>query len=556
VLCLLGPSELRSQDGVRSLELRPKGLALVAYLALAEGPQTRSRLADLLFPEALKPRDSLRWYLSYLRRRLPDALTVDRTNVSARIATDVAAFRSGAARILDGSPLSEAAETLALYRGDLCQGLVLDASAEFDNWLYVQDDELRRLFRRATQAFAQRALAQERGGMAVPALRRLTAVDPYFEEGHVLLLEATEASADPPSARYVYDRYQRIVRNELHAEPRRDLVVRYEPDRPEGPGLPLDELVPLREITMHVVDWPGPEPAILYVHGSGMHALRFTAWGELLSPEVRVVAVDLRGHGYSDKPPSGYGVDDHVGDLLELIATLGLIRPIMLGHSLGGSIATFVAEAAGDTVGGLVLLDAVVGDQAFIDSASLVLDPFGATLDLRFAGFEEYQSLWAAEDDGSQWARWLDRSDRIELAPLPDGTFRRRALRQALAEEWASVAERDALAALARVSAPVLVVHADAPWTVAADINVPWAKTPYIDHATVKAQLAAASDVRLYVSHGQHHSDLIQRPSADAIEAVRAFANQIRTQPVARARSATAKVANGPGATAGTRLPG
>jgi pimeloyl-ACP methyl ester carboxylesterase len=119
----------------------------------------------------------------------------------------------------------------------------------------------------------------------------------------------------------------------------------------------------------------------------------------------------------------------------------------------------------------------------------------------------------------------------MELASLADGTFRRRALRQALADEWASVAERDALEALSRVSAPVLVIHGDAPWTVAAGINAPWAKVPYIDHATVKAQLTAARDARLYVSHGQNHSDLIQRPSAGVIEAVRAFANEIRTQP-------------------------
>jgi pimeloyl-ACP methyl ester carboxylesterase len=203
----------------------------------------------------------------------------------------------------------------------------------------------------------------------------------------------------------------------------------------------------------------------------------------------------------------------------------------VLGHSLGGSIATFVAEAAGNTIGGLVLLDAVVGDQAFIDSASLVLHPFGATLDQRFAGFEEYQSLWATENDGSQWARWLDRSSRVELAPLPDGTFRRRALRQALAEEWASVAERDALAALSHVTAPVLIVHADAPWKPLAAVHSPWAKEPYIDHTTVQTQLEAAHDVRLFVSHGQHHSDLIVRPSPGAIEAVRTFAKEIRTRP-------------------------
>src|SRR5262245_33946888 len=81
VLCLLGPCELRSQNGSRPLELRPKGLALLAYLTLVEEPQPRTRLADLLFPDAASPRDSLRWYLSYLRRHLPDTLTSDRTGV-------------------------------------------------------------------------------------------------------------------------------------------------------------------------------------------------------------------------------------------------------------------------------------------------------------------------------------------------------------------------------------------------------------------------------------------------------------------------------------------
>jgi pimeloyl-ACP methyl ester carboxylesterase/DNA-binding SARP family transcriptional activator len=532
MLCLLGPATVASASDSRPLALRPKALALLARVALVGEPQRREALAELLFPEAADPRDSLRWHLSYLRARLPGGLEVDRACVSVVIPTDVAAFRSGVERIFDGDD-GAAAATLALYRGDLCAGLQVKASTDFDNWLYVEEDELRRLFRRAVTAFAQRALADGRGAIVVLPLKQLTIVDPYFEGGHILLVEALEAAGDEAQARGAYDRYQRIVRGELKAEPRHDLVSRYEPNRSKGRELPLDELVPLREITMHVIEWPGQDPAVVYVHGSGMHALRFTAWGELLSPEVRVVAVDLRGHGYSDKPPSGYGVEDHVSDLLQLIEALELKKPIVLGHSLGGSIATFVAEAAANKIGGLVLLDAVVGDPAFIASASLVLRPFGATLDQRFAGFEEYQSLWKAEDDGSQWARWLDRGTRVELAPLPDGTFRRRALRQALADEWASVAERDALAALSKLTVPVLVVHADAPWIPLAGIHSPWGNGPYVDHATVQAQLNAARDARLYVSHGQHHSDLIVRPSAGAIDALRAFATEVRMQGLA-----------------------
>jgi len=398
------------------------------------------------------------------------------------------------------------------------RGLRVTASVDFHNWLYVEEDELRRIFRRAAVVFARQALADDRAPAAIPSLQRLTAVDPYFEEAHVLLVQATELAGEPAQARRAYDRYQRIVRTELHAEPRRELALSYEPDRPTVQGLPLDELVPLRDITMHVLEWPGEEPAILAVHGSAGHAYWFSSLGEKLTPEVRIIAVDLRGHGFSDKPPSGYAVDDHVEDLLQAIAALALSTPILLGHSLGGSIATFVAEAAGDDIGGLVLLDAVVGDRAFVESASFVLDEFGPILDQRFATFDEYHAHWSAEIDDSEWKRWLERSDRIELAPLPDGTFRRRALRQALAAEWASVAQRDGLTALSHVTAPVLVVHADAPWY----------GRPYLDTATVQAQMAAARDPRLYVAHGQKHPQVLGAPSRGLVTALHAFAREIR----------------------------
>jgi pimeloyl-ACP methyl ester carboxylesterase len=518
VLCVLGPPALAGPNGLEPLVLRPKALALLVRLALTSESQQRSLLAELLFPEAAKPRDSLRWHLSYLRTRLPNTITVERDAVSSVTPTDVQLFRRGVAAILGNSPTPDAVETLALYRGDLCSGLRVAASVDFHNWLYVEEDELRRLFRRATLTFARQALHDDRAGAAIPPLRRLTSVDPYFEDGHVLLVESLEATGDRASARHSYDRYQRILRTELQVEPRAELTLRYEAHQPHGRGLPLDELVPLRQITMHAIEWPGSEPAILAIHGSAGHGYRFTSWGEALSPDLRVIAVDLRGHGYSDKPPDGYAVDDHVHDLLQFITSLALPRPILLGHSLGGSIATFVAAAAGDLIGGLILLDAVVGDHAFVESASFVLHEWGHTLDQRFVSFEAYQAFWANEIDDTQWQRWLAINDHMELAALPDGTLRQRALRQALAAEWASVAHNDALDALSRVTAPVLVVHADAPWF----------HTPYIDSATIQTQLEATAQSRLFVAHGQNHAAVLRKPSESLVAAVRRFAHEVR----------------------------
>jgi pimeloyl-ACP methyl ester carboxylesterase len=520
VLYLLGPPAIATTKGVQPLALRPKAFALLARVALSDGKQERRVLAELLFHEAADPRDSLRWHLSYLRARLPDVLVVERNAVSVRVPTDVAAFRSGAERIVSDPAASDAPETLTLYRGDLCAGLQVTASADFHNWLYVQQDELRRTFRRAAVAYARAALADGRAAAAIPSLRRLTEIDPYLEEGHVLLVEASEAAGEREDARHAYDRYQRIVRTELHAEPRRELLLRYEPERPAGRGLPLDELVPLEEITMHVVDWPGEEPAVVAIHGSAGHAYALTALGERLAPDVRFIALDLRGHGFSDKPPSGYGVEEHVEDVLQLIDGLGLERPILLGHSIGGAIATFAVEADRDAFGGLILFDAVVGDRRFVESASIVVDEWGPSLDQRFAAFDEYHGRWGAEPEDSAWKRWLERSDRMELAPLPDGTLRRRGLRQALAAEWASVARANALDALSRVAVPVLVVYADAAWDGA----------PYLDGTTVDAQLAAARDSRLYVASGQHHADIIRRPSDGLVSALKEFVNYVRAR--------------------------
>ena len=361
MLCLLGPTAFATAKGLQPVELS------------ALSCQLSARLAALLFHEAADPRDSLRWHLSHLRACLPDVLVADRDAVSVRIPTDVAAFRSGVRRILDDPATPDALETLVLYRGDLCAGLQVSASADFHNWLYVQEDELRRTFRLAAVAYARAAFAGGHAADAIPSLRRLTEIDPYLDEGHVLLVQASEAAGREDDARHAYDRYQRIVRTELHAEPRRELALRYETGRRLGRDLPLDELIPLEEITMHVVDWPGEEPPILAIHGSAGHAYGLTALGERLAPDVRFVAVDLRGHGFSDKPPTGYGVEEHVEDVLQLIDALGLERPILLGHSIGGAIATLAAEAAGDGVAGLVLFDAVVGDDAFVENTSFVV---------------------------------------------------------------------------------------------------------------------------------------------------------------------------------------
>jgi pimeloyl-ACP methyl ester carboxylesterase/DNA-binding SARP family transcriptional activator len=522
VLCLLGPPAIRLGHVLSPLKLRPKALALLVRVAL-EGSGSRAELADLIFGAAEDPRGALRWHLSYLRAELPESVRMHLDITAERVAldapTDVEAFERGAKRLVELSDDPQAADVLALYRGDLCAGLTVSASAVFDTWLYVQQEALRRLFRQATVAVAQRALASGAAARVVEPLAQLVSVDPYFEEGHSLLIGASEALGRREAAVAAYQRYQRILRHELQTEPPLSLARRYEPESP-GRTPPRDSLVSLRELTLHTVDWPGQEPPILAIHGSTMSAYTFTALAERLAPDSRFVAVDLRGHGFSDKPPAGYTVDKHVEDLGELITVLGLDRPVLLGFSIGGAIAAFVAARGGFR--GLILMDAVIGDRAFTEnSAAQVIKPMSTSLELRFGGFEEYLTRWRAEQGSlsGEAERVLERTLRYELAPLPDGTYRRRALKAAFEETWASLLKSDSLAVLARVGCPTLIVQATRPWIDG---------RPYLTNAIIAAQRKAVPGSQLFVAQQSNHPTLVRDPEPRMVDALRSFMLSLR----------------------------
>lgn len=262
MLCLLGTPAFRTAERLEPLKLRPKELALLARIALAAQPIRREELAVGLFPEADDPRGALRWHLSHLRGGVPAPLREDLQSESgavlARTLTDVAAFRAGAARVRDEPGAGDDAEILALYRGDFCAGLSVSASPAFDTWLFAEQESLRRLLRQATMAHARWAIASRSEASAIAPLSKLIGVDPYFEEAHVTLIEALELLEEPQAAARAYDLYRRILRDELHAEPRSALVQRYEGRSPAGQLLPRDELVALSEVTIHTVEWPVP----------------------------------------------------------------------------------------------------------------------------------------------------------------------------------------------------------------------------------------------------------------------------------------------------------
>jgi pimeloyl-ACP methyl ester carboxylesterase len=102
--------------------------------------------------------------------------------------------------------------------------------------------------------------------------------------------------------------------------------------------------------SIHYLDWGPPTagrsagPALVLIHATGFLAGLWRPIAERLSNQVRVVAFDQRGHGDSDTPASGYAFETFAADLQRVIEGLELERPILAGHSSGGT--TIVAHAA------------------------------------------------------------------------------------------------------------------------------------------------------------------------------------------------------------------
>jgi pimeloyl-ACP methyl ester carboxylesterase len=95
----------------------------------------------------------------------------------------------------------------------------------------------------------------------------------------------------------------------------------------------------------------------------------------LLARDHRVIAVDLRGYGGSEKPSSGYSMEDQATFVAEALERLGVQDATVVGHSLGGTVATALAEAPGGLVGRLVIVDQAP-DESYVSGGL----PFTAEL--------------------------------------------------------------------------------------------------------------------------------------------------------------------------------
>jgi pimeloyl-ACP methyl ester carboxylesterase len=104
-------------------------------------------------------------------------------------------------------------------------------------------------------------------------------------------------------------------------------------------------------------EWPGGEPPALLLHGIGNYGRVWDFVAQEMAGRLRLVAPDARGHGASVKPEAGYAPEDFVADVIAVLDELGLARPVVVGHSMGGAHAMVLAARHPNRVQALALVD-------------------------------------------------------------------------------------------------------------------------------------------------------------------------------------------------------
>ncbi len=101
----------------------------------------------------------------------------------------------------------------------------------------------------------------------------------------------------------------------------------------------------------------GPDVVLIHAVTSNLAVWMFINLLETLGGDYRVTAYDLRGHGLSDAPPSGYTSADMAWDFRLLHEALALGPAYLVGHSFGGVVAMHAASLYPERVAGVILSD-------------------------------------------------------------------------------------------------------------------------------------------------------------------------------------------------------
>jgi pimeloyl-ACP methyl ester carboxylesterase len=116
-------------------------------------------------------------------------------------------------------------------------------------------------------------------------------------------------------------------------------------------------------------------PTVVMIHGMGQDSMAswyFTLGGPLSQAGLRSVMYDLRGHGQTERPATGYALNDFVDDLEGVLAAVGVDGPLyLLGNSFGGTIAFTYTMRHPERVAGIATVESAPPTEGWMSRVVL-----------------------------------------------------------------------------------------------------------------------------------------------------------------------------------------
>jgi pimeloyl-ACP methyl ester carboxylesterase len=199
------------------------------------------------------------------------------------------------------------------------------------------------------------------------------------------------------------------------------------------------------------LDYGGTGPSVLMLHGLAGHSGEWAEAAAMLRGDFRIVALDQRGHGRSEREPGDVSRQAFVADVAAVVEELGLAPVVLMGQSMGGNTAFLAAAAHPELVKSVVVIEASPDGPApeLPDLIREWLDSWPVP----FAHIAQARAFFYAQDlSPLAWSAGLERRE--------DGLWPTFAT-DVMVECIADVAARDYWSEWREIHCPVLIVRGE-----------------------------------------------------------------------------------------------
>jgi len=224
-----------------------KAEALLVYLACERRTLSREILAELLWEERGQSRalSNLRVVLASLRKELGEYVTITRDTAAinryASIWLDIDQFKE----LVNAEEVEKAVE---IYRGDFLQGFYLRDTREFENWIVIQREQLKRKYLDGLVSLVETALENGDYPRGIQYASQLLSHDPTRETAHRKLMRLLVYNGQRGAALEQYQECWRVLGEELGLEPSQETRQLYQDILDEKIVIPETESIPKPEL--------------------------------------------------------------------------------------------------------------------------------------------------------------------------------------------------------------------------------------------------------------------------------------------------------------------